>query len=338
MPPERRLRLGLSAFVVVILTGFVGYQMLEGFTPLDALYMTVITVTTVGYGEVIPLDASGRLFTIILIAGGVASVTFAVASGAEFVLEGHMRRIIERRRMDRSIQHLQSHVIICGYGRVGRRLADELHDERVPCVIVDIEHDRLEQAVEQGFPYVEGDATEESVLLEAGVQRAKALVACVNSDADNVLTTLTAKGMRPELSVIGRAKVEENEAKFRRAGADRVIAPTTMGGRRIAQLLTRPVVAEFLELVGGSGGLEYTFEEVPVRKGSSLIGTKLGDAQIRERFGCTVLAIDHGDSQALDTHPDEDIKLEAGDVLVVIGAVGEVSAMRDHFTGARRGK
>lgn len=337
MPPERRLRLGLTAFAIVILTGFVGYQVLEGFTPLDALYMTVITVSSVGFGEVVPLDESGRLFTIVLIAAGLASVAFAVASGAEFVLEGHMRRIIERRRMDRSIQHLEGHVIICGYGRVGRRLADELVAEGVPLVIVDSDSSRLERAVEHGYPYVEGDSTEEHVLLEAGIQRAKALVACVNSDADNVLTTLTAKGMRPEMSVIGRAKVEENEAKFRRAGADRVIAPTTMGGRRIAQLLTRPVVAEFLELVGGSGGLEYTFEEVPVRKGSSLIGTKLGDARIRETFGCTVLAIDHGDSQALDTHPDEDITLVAGDVLVVIGAVGEVSAMREHFAGSRRG-
>jgi voltage-gated potassium channel len=329
MPPERRLQLGLTAFAVVILVGFVGYQALEGFSPLDALYMTVITVSSVGFSEVEPLDSSGRLFTIFLITAGLASVAFAAASGAEFVLEGHMRRIIERRRMDRSIQHLDDHVIICGLGRVGRRLAEELVDEGVGFVVVDTEMTRLQEAVERGYPYVEGDATEESVLLEAGITRARALVACVNSDADNVLTTLTAKGMRPELSVIGRAKVEENEAKFRRAGADRVIAPTTMGGRRIAQLLTRPVVAEFLELVGGSGGLEYTFEEIPVRKGSSLIGKHLAEARIRETWGCTVLAIDHGDSQPLDTHPENDIRLEEGDVLVVIGTVAEVTEMRD---------
>jgi voltage-gated potassium channel len=329
MPPERRLQLGLTAFAVVILVGFVGYQVLEGFSPLDALYMTVITVSSVGFSEVEPLDSSGRLFTIFLITAGLASVAFAAASGAEFVLEGHMRRIIERRRMDRSIQHLDDHVIICGLGRVGRRLAEELVDEGVGFVVVDTEMVRLQEAVERGYPYVEGDATEESVLLEAGITRARALVACVNSDADNVLTTLTAKGMRPELSVIGRAKVEENEAKFRRAGADRVIAPTTMGGRRIAQLLTRPVVAEFLELVGGSGGLEYTFEEIPVRKGSSLIGKHLAEARIRETWGCTVLAIDHGDSQPLDTHPENDIRLEEGDVLVVIGTVAEVTEMRD---------
>jgi voltage-gated potassium channel len=332
MPPVRRLQLGLTAFASVILVGFVGYQVLEGYSALDALYMTVITVSSVGFNEVVPLDDSGRLFTIFLITAGVGSVAFAVASGAEFVLEGHMRRIIERRRMDRSIQHLDDHVIICGLGRVGRRLAEELESEGVGFVVVDSELARLQEAIDHGYPYVEGDATEESVLLEAGISRARALVACVNSDADNVLTTLTAKGMRPDLSVIGRAKVEENEAKFRRAGADRVIAPTTMGGRRIAQLLTRPVVAEFLELVGGSGGLEYTFEEIPVRKGSSLVATRLSDARIRETWGCTVLAIDHGDSQPLDTHPEHDIVLAAGDVLVVIGTVAEVTQMRDHFS------
>ena len=331
MAPERRLQLGLTAFAAVILVGFVGYQIFEDYSALDALYMTVITVSSVGFSEVAPLTDTGRLFTIFLITGGVGSVAFAVASGAEFVLEGHMRRIIERRRMDRSIQHLDDHVIICGLGRVGRRLAEELEAEGVGFVVVDSEMSRLEEAIHRSYPYVEGDATEESVLLEAGITRARALVACVNSDADNVLTTLTAKGMRPDLSVIGRAKVEENEAKFRRAGADRVIAPTTMGGRRIAQLLTRPVVGEFLELVGGSGGLEYTFEEISVRKGSSLIGKHLAEARIRETWGCTVLAIDHGDSQPLDTHPENDIRLDEGDVLVVIGTVAEVTEMREHF-------
>lgn len=335
MSPGGRLRLGLIFFVGVVLVGFVGYQILEGFSPLDALYMTVITVTTVGFGEVVPLDASGRLFTIGLIASGVGTVAFVVSGAAEFVLEGHLKRVIERRRMDRSIGHLEEHIIICGFGRVGRRLAEELLLERVPFVVVDSDPGRLVAADEHRYAYVEGDASEESVLEEAGIDRARALVACVNTDADNVLITLTAKGARPELLVIGRAKVEENEAKFRRAGADRVIAPTTIGGRRIAQLLTRPVVADFLELVGGSGGLEYSFEEVPVRKGSELVGVKLRDAGIREQWGCTVLAIDHRDGNPPDTHPDADTLLAAGDVLVVIGSIAEVSAMRDHFSRSR---
>lgn len=334
MSPEGRLRLGLVAFAAVILLGFVGYQLLADYSPLDALYMTVITVTTVGFAEIQPLDASGRMFTIALIAAGITSVGLMVTGGGEFVLEGHMRRIIERRRMNRSIHHLDHHVIICGFGRVGRRLAAELSRDNVPFVVVDNASARLDDAIEQHIPYVDGDATEESVLSEAGIHRARALVACVNSDADNVLTTLTAKGMRPNLVVIGRAKVEENEAKFRRAGADRVIAPTTIGGRRIAQLLTRPVVADFLELVGGSGDLEYTFEEIAIRRGSPLVGTKLGDAQIRERWDCTVLAIDHRNGEPLDTHPEGDIELRAGDVLVVIGGIEQVTRMREQLAHA----
>ena len=334
MAPERRLRLGVLAFLAVILGGFVGYQVFEGFSPFDALYMTVITVSTVGFAEIQPLDTSGRVFTMLLIAAGVGSVAFAIASGGEFVLEGHMRRIIERRRMDRSIGHLSNHIIICGFGRVGRRLAEELHSDKVRFVVVDVDHDRLKEADDHRYPYVEGDSTEESILLEAGIHRARALVACVNSDADNVLTTLTAKGMRADLTVIGRAKVEENEAKFRRAGADRVIAPTTIGGRRIAQLLTRPVVAEFLELVGGSGDLEYAFDEVTIRRGSDLVGTRMRDANIRERWGCTVLAIDHRDGQPLNTHPEGDIVLTAGDVLVVIGGIEHLTAMREHFAAS----
>jgi voltage-gated potassium channel len=332
--PSGRLRLGLIAFAVVILVGFVGYQVLAGFSPLDALYMTVITVTSVGFSEIEPLGSDGRLFTIGLIAAGITSVGLMVTGGGEFVLEGHMRRIIERRRMNRSINHLSNHVIICGFGRVGRRLATELQRDRVPFVLVDTSDERLEEADEEHFSYVNGDASEESVLSEAGIERARALVACVNTDADNVLITLTAKGMRPDLVVIGRAKVEENEAKFRRAGADRVIAPTTIGGRRIAQLLTRPVVADFLELVGGSGDLEYTFEEIVLRRGSPLVGAKLNEAGIREQWDCTVLAIDHRNGEPLNTHPDGDITLSAGDVLVVIGGIEQVTAMRAQLAGS----
>ena len=331
MSPIRRLRLGLLAFGFVIVVGFAGYQSIEGFTPLDALYMTVITVTSVGFSEINPLSSAGRLFTIGLIAAGVTSVGLMVAGGGEFFLEGHMRRIIERRRMNRSISHLDQHVVICGFGRVGRQLAQELEHDRVPFVFVDMDKERLEEADQHGYAHVDGDASEESVLTEAGIERARALVACVNSDADNVLITLTAKGMRPELTVIGRAKVVENEAKFRRAGADRVIAPTTIGGRRIAQLLTRPVVADFLEQVGGKGGLEYSFEEILISRGSELAGVKLRDAGLRERWGCTVLAIRHGHDTALDTHPDGECVLEEGDVLVVIGSIDELNTMHDHF-------
>ena len=331
MAPERRIRLALILFVSVLIVGFVGYQVLEDMDPVDALYMTVITVATVGFREVEPMAATGKLFTVGLIVAGVGTATYAAASGVEFVIEGHLGRIIERRRMDRRIKALRDHVLICGFGRVGRHLAAELHASAVPFVVIDTDPEKLEEVQAFGYPAIRGDSTSEHVLAEAGLDRARAVVACVNTDADNVLTTLTAKGLRPELVVIGRIKSDENEAKLRRAGADRVIAPSTIGGRRIAQLLTRPVVADFLERVGGSGGLEYSFEEVPVRRGAGLEGRTMREAAIRERYGCTVLAI--LDAQGgLDTHPDPDKRLAVGDVLVVIGAVEGVDALRSRFT------
>ncbi|MBW3561265.1 MAG: potassium channel protein [Actinobacteria bacterium] len=331
MSPVRRVRMALTAYVVVLLIGVLGYQVLQDVSFLDALYMTIITVTTVGFREVVEPDGIGKVFTILLIVGGVASATYAAVSMAEFVVEGHFRRIIERRRMERKIADLDQHVIVCGFGRVGRHLAAELLREGVPFVVVDDNDEKIEEVESLDYLFVDGDATEEHVLEEAGLDAASAVVACVNTDADNVLITLTAKGMRPQLTVVARVKADENEAKLLRAGADRVIAPSTIGGKRIAQLLTRPVVADFLELVGAAGGLEYSFEEVPVKEGSELDGSTLREAAIRERFGCTVLGIRHTDQEKVDTHPSAETELQAGDVLIVIGSEEDVAGMRARF-------
>lgn len=237
--------------------------------------------------------------------------------------------------MERMIESLRDHVIICGFGRVGRHLAEALDREGVPFVIIDSDDDKIEYLETVEYPHLRGDASEEMVLHAAGIENGRALVASVNSDADNVLVTLTAKGMAPSLHVIARAKADENEAKLRRAGADRVISPSTIGARRIAQLLTRPVVADFLEGIS-FGGIDYAFEEVPVRAGSELDGTTLGSAGIRERYGCTVIAI-RGDDGRINTHPAASDELHAGNTLVVMGDDEVVSRMREQFTGGHRG-
>lgn len=329
--PQRRLRFALYVYLGVVAMGVVGYSTIEHVGPLDALYMTVITVTTVGFGEVFELDAAGRMFTMFLIVAGVGSAAYAAVSAAEFAVEGHLRRIIERRRMEREISSLDGHVVICGFGRVGRHVASELGQEGVPFVVVDDDEDKIDEVGELGFLHVLGDATSEEVLGFAAVGVARAVVACVNTDADNLLVTITAKGLQPAITVVGRVKADENEAKLRRVGADHVIAPTSVGGRRIAQLLTRPVVANFLELVSGPGGLEYSFDEVVVPSGSELDGVTLGGADIRNRHGCTVLGVRHAEEERLDTHPDSASRLHAGDVLIVIGAEDDVEAMRRRF-------
>nr|WP_274387587.1 potassium channel protein [Salsipaludibacter albus] len=315
-----------------MLVGWVGYMVFGDLGPLDSLYMTVITVATVGYREVAEPTTATKILTIGLIGAGVGAVSYAAVTGVEFVVEGHLSHYLERRRMDRAIDNLDDHVIICGFGRVGRNLSHNLDDEQTPFVVIDDDEGKVEDAEAEGYLVLRGDATEEGMLESAGLDRVRALVATVNSDADNVLITLTAKGLRPDCQVIARAKSEENEPKLRRAGADRVIQPSTIGGRRIAQILTRPVVADFLDNIGG-GGVDYTLEEVPVALGSELAGVTLRDAAIRKRFGVTVLAVRHAEDQRLDSHPSPDVSLEVGDTLVIMGSDDEVSAMRRHFVG-----
>lgn len=329
-PPElRRLLLAALAFVVVLVSGFIGYQVVAGFSAVDALYMTVITVTTVGFSEIAPLDETGRLLTIALIAGGVGTVSYSALTAAEFVVEGHLGNYIERRRMHRRIDELRDHIIVCGHGRVGRHLARGLEREDVPFVVVDTNAAIEEELLANGRLFVIGDGSVESTLAEAGIERARALVAAVNADAENVLITLTARGMRPDLQVIARAKSDENEAKLLRAGADRVILPESIGGRRIAALLTRPAVSDFLEGLG-VGGVDYTLDELRVDTGDDIAGRSLRDAGIRERFRCTVLAVRRADG-TLDTNPAVGNALAAGDVLVVMGSEADVQRLRAHY-------
>lgn len=328
---RRRIVATGAAFVLVLLVGVVGYQVVAGASALDALYMTVITITTVGFREVVELDAAGKVLTMGLIGGGVVTVTYAAFTAAEYVVEGHLRDELERRRMERAIADLSGHTIICGYGRVGRHLADTLERDGSRFVVVDEAESKLRELADHGYLRVRGDATEEHVLEEAGIDRASALVACVDTDAENVLVTLTAKGMHPDCTVIARAKAEENERKLHRAGADRVIAPSTIGGRRIAQILTRPALADFLDGIAG-GATDYTLEEVPVEEGGELDGATLREAGVRERFHCTVLALRHVDGERLDAHPAPTAALTAGDVLVVMGSEEDVGKLRDHYT------
>lgn len=320
------------AFVLVLFVGFLGYQMVEGTGPLDALYMTVITITTVGFREVVEMGPGGKVLTMGLIGAGVVTVTYAAFTTAEYVVEGHLRDELERRRMDRGISNLRDHTIVCGFGRVGRHLAATLERDGSPFVVVDNDEEKLEDVTSHGYLRVRGDATEEHVLAEAGMPRAAALVACVNTDADNVLVTLTAKGMNPNCVVIARVKADENERKLHRAGADRVISPSTIGGRRIAQILTRPTVADFLDGIAG-GATDYTLEEVTVESGGELDGLTLREAGIRERFHCTVLALRHASNQHLDSHPAPSARLVVGDVLVVMGSEDDVVALREHYAG-----
>lgn len=328
-PELTRLRIGLLGIAVALLFGFVGYQLVADASAFDALYMTVITISTVGFAETVDLGTGGRVLTMGVIVTGVVSLSIVAISSAEILLEGHLRRAVEGRRMERAIEALRGHVIVCGYGRVGVHVADELSENGADFVVVDNDPEKAVRLSAEGTLHIVGDATEEHVLEAAGLDRASAVVAAVNSDADNVLITLTAKGLSPGTEVIARTKLDENEGKLLRAGADRVIAPTTIGGRRIAQLLTRPVVADFLDLVSATG-VDIYLEEVPVAASSDLADQTLRDAAIRERYNCTVVAV-RTDGR-LDVHPTPDQRLAVGDVVVVMGDDDAISEMRARYT------
>lgn len=325
--PTRRLLVATGLVVVLTVFGTAGYMLLGDAGVLDALYMTVITIAAVGYGETIALAGAARLFTLLIIVLGVGSITFLVVSGLDFVLEGHLEDLLGRRRMDRELARLDRHTVICGFGQVGRHVAMHLREEGEPVVVVDPAPDRIASAQAFGLLAIEGDATQEETLLGVNIGRAAAVVACAHDDADNVLISLTAKGINPDAFVVARIKRDENEAKVRRAGADRVIAPAAIGGRRIAALVTRPGVVDFLDVLTQGNEQDLMLEEVVVRADGPLDGRSLRDLELRERHGVTVLAV-RAQGRSTNTRPEPDTVLRAGDLLVVLGersALGELS-------------
>lgn len=318
----RRLALALGLLAGVCVAGTVGYVLL-GFSLLDAAYQTVTTVATVGFREVEPLDARGQIFTIVLILIGVGTALYAFSVLLETLIEGHLSELFGRRRMERQIESMHDHVIVCGWGRVGRAIADELVAEATPFVVVDRDAHRVE-ATE--LPVVVGDATEDRTLEEAGLSRARALVAALDSDAGNLFVTLSARSLRPDLFIVARARVEDSEEKLRRAGADRVVNPQSIGGVRIAAFVLQPHVTEFLDVVMHDRGLQFRLEEISVPPRSPLAGRTIRDAQLRDRTGALVLALREADG-SFNTNPSPDTELREGNILIAIGTSSELDAL-----------
>lgn len=324
--PTRRLLSATGLVFALTVFGTVGYMLLGDAGVLDALYMTIITIAAVGYSETIQLVGAARLFTLLIIVLGVGSITFLVVSALDFVLEGHLEDLLGRRRMDRELAKLAGHTIVCGFGQVGRHVAMHLLEEDESVVVVDPAADRVDAARTLDLLAIQGDATEEETLLEVNVGGAAAVVACAHDDGDNVLISLTAKGVNPDAFVVARIKRDENEAKVRRAGADRVIAPAAIGGRRIAALVTRPGVVDFLDVLTPGNEEDLMLEEVDVRADGPLDGRSLRDLQLRERHGLTVLAVRAKD-KTTNTRPEPDTVLHAGDLLVVLGGRDALSEL-----------
>ena len=279
----RRIRRALIALAAVTIFGTVGYLVL-GFTMLEALYQTVTTVATVGFREVRPLTSAGQVFTMVLIFLGVGTVLYNLSVILEAVTEGHLREYLERRHMDKVIAAMNGHVIICGYGRVGRAAAEYLAGGGHRVVVVDNDPGRLEQ-LDPRHSHLCGDVTDDAVLRDAGIERARALIAALDTDADTVYVTFSAHAIRPDLVIIARARTTESKAKMLLAGASRAINPQRIGGRRMAVFALQPDVAEFLDVVMHDEDLDFRIKEVHVGNGSSLVGRSLGELAIEQRTG-----------------------------------------------------
>jgi voltage-gated potassium channel len=320
--PFRRVRIGLGALGMVLVAGTVGY-LLFGFGLLDAIYQTVITVTTVGFNSPHRLSAGSKVFTIILILVGVGTALYSFSAVLEVLIEGHMQDLVRRRKMERDITRMSGHVIVCGWGRVGREVAQFLANADRDVVVIDRDAERLSEAP---FASVHGDVSDDEVLRRAGIERAVSLVAALDTDADNLYVTVAGKWMRPDLQIIARARNESSESKLVRAGADRVVNPQQLGGDRMASFVTQPHVVDFVDVVMHDGTLEFRLEELTVSPASPLAGGTLRSAQLRDRTGALVLAIRRPEGDFLTNPSPEDI-IRAGDVLISVGTAQQLGML-----------
>lgn len=321
----RRITIAVSGLVAVTVIGTLGYLFL-GFSLLEALYQTVTTVSTVGFREVRPLTTAGSLFTMALIVLGVGTVLYSLGVIVEAVTEGHLRQHLERRRMDKHIASLRDHVIICGLGRVGRAATDYLVSIGQDVVVVDIDAARF-GSLPDNVSFLLGDVTNDTVLREAGIDRARALVAALETDADTVYVTLSARAMRPDLVIVARARTTESKAKLVLAGATRAVNPQRIGGRRLAVFALQPDLAEFLDVVMHEENLDFRLQQVLVEPGSSLAGQTVGALRLREQTGALLLAFRGGPDQSFEANPSTEFVVPAGSVLIALGTQSELDAL-----------
>lgn len=315
MTSLRQLTNALILMALVVLAGTVGYVVIEGWPPLDAFYMTIISITTTGFAETRPLSPAGRIFTVMLIVMGVTGLAVVGGRAAQLFIEAHF---LGRHRVSRKIRSLDNHYIVCGYGRLGRNICADLSDSGRAFVVVEVDPDKVSELREKGMLFVEGNATQDDNLQLAGIQRAKGLVAVLPTDAENVYVTLSAKVLNPKVFVVTRAIDEETEKKLQRAGADRVVKPYEIGANRMVNLLLRPGIVDFIDLVARKQGVDLKLEEVVVEAGSSLCDQTLASSGLRQNLNIIVVAIFRRDGELL-YNPSADTGIAAGDRLIAIG-------------------
>ncbi len=306
----------ILAMLFVILVSTVGYALIEKWSWFDSFYMTIITISTVGFKEVHDLSKAGQIFTIFVIICGTGTMLYAATTLVQYILEGQLANILGRRRMKVEINKLKNHVILCGFGKVGHEVARVFHDERTDFIVVEANPQIAQSAIDSGYLCICGDATNDAVLKEAGIASARALVSALASDADNLYVTMSAKQLCPDIFVVARIYGPDSETKLKRAGADRTMSPYGVGGRRLAMLTLHPTVVDFIDMTTMTTGQGLTMEAVEIEHGSEVDGLTINQWQQRDKT-MQVLAIKKKD-RSLMTSPPTDTKMEPGDEIVIV--------------------
>lgn len=320
----KRLAIAIIALLSILCLGTVGFHYLEGWSFPESLYATVVTLSTVGYGDFIPHTGEGMMFTVFLIIVGVGTMLYTVGLITETMIEGRLNIILGKGRLEKMINKMQNHYIICGCGRIGRLICRELAEEKVDFVVIDNNQEVIQKIAEEGYLHYKGDATHDKTLLAAGIKKAKGIVCVLSSDAENLYVILTARELNQDIFILSRSEDEESEKRLLRAGANRVESPYMMGGMRMAMAILRPAMLDFVEITTMKQSLELRMDEIAVCEGSSYIDKSLEDSQIRQKFGLIVVAVKK-ESGKMIFNPMAKYVLESNDKLIVLGEVENIN-------------
>lgn len=330
MNARKQLWIAVICMTFVVILGTLGFMTIEEISLFQAFWMTMITVLTVGYGDAVPITQAGKVFALLIIPVGVGIVTYAIGVVAAMIIEGNLFHAVRRKKMDKQIAQLQNHIIVCGCGRVGLQVVHELQEKKIPFVVVDKDESILEK---EKLLYVHGDATEDQVLHHAGISKAAGLVAIVANDAENVFITLTARGLNDAIKIVARAEKTETEEKLRRAGANKVINPSSMAGIHIAKGIANPLTVHYIDTVLYGVEQSFVIEEIAVGEGSILASKSLLESDVRNQFDVTILAILRNGN--VIHNPTGQEKLQEHDMIIVFGSVEKLGQFEKELQSTR---
>ena len=330
MNARKQLWIAVICMTFVVILGTIGFMTIEEISLFQAFWMTMITVLTVGYGDAVPVTQTGKVFALLIIPVGVGIVTYAIGVVAAMIIEGNLFHAVRRKKMDKQIAQLQNHIIVCGCGRVGLQVVHELQEKKIPFVVVDKDESILEK---EKLLYVHGDATEDQVLHHAGISKAAGLVAIVANDAENVFITLTARGLNDAIKIVARAEKPETEGKLKRAGANKVINPSSMAGIHIAKGIANPLTVHYIDTVLYGVEQSFVIEEIAVGEGSILASKSLLESDVRNQFDVTILAILRNGN--VIHNPTGQEKLQEHDMIIVFGSVEKLGQFEKELQSKR---